>query len=101
VPYRDIEQQRRAKRESAARARARAAQTAHRALAPGSTSVNVEPDVEPTVAAILPPLTPPSAADLDYAARILGIVPLRGDTPEKVLMRVKTAWQRLVRVVEG
>jgi hypothetical protein len=42
----------------------------------------------------------PSAADIDYVCRLLNVIPLRGDTPEKLHLRAKMAWQRFLGVVE-
>jgi hypothetical protein len=39
-------------------------------------------------------------ADIDYVCRLLNVIPLRGDTPEKLHLRAKMAWQRFLGVVE-
>jgi hypothetical protein len=98
MPYADRGAQRKAQRESVARRRQQARDAA---AVSGSRATGVEPAPVPAFAGILPSPAPPSAADVDFAARLLNVIPLRDDTPETFHQREKTAWQRLQRVVEG
>lgn len=97
VPYSDLEIRKRMQREAQARRRAKLRSAVD---SNGLTSTLVNPTAASTTAPILPHLAPPSAADIDYVCRLLNVIPFRGDTPEKLHMRAKMAWQRLLRVVE-
>jgi len=94
MPYADHLARKRVQRESAARRRTAAREAANRS---GLMSTPVNPALAPFVS----PLPRPSAADIDFAARLLNVEPLRGDTPESLHQRVKTVWDRLMQVVEG
>jgi hypothetical protein len=79
VPYREIEQQRRAQRESVARRRA--------AARAGSTSPPVEP-------AALPPVAP-SPTDLSRAGEFLGLPRLPWESYEDYHERLRQRWSEI------
>jgi hypothetical protein len=85
MPYRDVEQQRRARRESAARARAR--------LRAGSTGGDVEPAA--------PARLSPSPSDLYYVGQFLDCPRMPHEGYPAYHDRLRARWQELLAVLEG